>query len=101
MSKNERPTISRKDIIASVAELNDMTKADAEAAVIGVLDTIKGALEEGNNVAIHEFGIFSIKDVPAREGRNPATGEKIDIEACCKLAFKPSAGLKNTIKALD
>lgn len=100
MSQTKRETITRKDIISSVAELNDMTKADAEAAVLGVLDTIKGALEEGNNVAIHEFGIFSIKDVPAREGRNPATGEKLAIEACCKLVFKPSSGLKKTIKEL-
>lgn len=100
MAKNERATISRKDIISSVAELNDMSKADAEAAVVGVFDTIKGALEEGNNVAIFEFGTFTIKDVPGREGRNPASGEKIDIAPCCKVSFKPSSGMKATIKAL-
>jgi len=100
VAKNERNTISRKDIISSVSELNDLSKADAEAAVIGVFETIKGALEEGNNVAIFEFGTFTIKDVPAREGRNPATGEKLDIDACCKVSFKPSSGMKATIKAL-
>jgi len=100
MAKNERTTISRKDIISSVAELNDLSKADAEAAVIGVFETIKGALEEGNNVAIFEFGTFTLKDVPARVGRNPSTGEKIDIAASCKVSFKPSSGMKSAIKAL-
>lgn len=100
MAKNTRPTLSRKDIMASVSEMNDITKTDAEKATIAVFDTIRTALEEGNNVAIHEFGVFSIKDVPARQGRNPKTGESMEIPACCKLVFKPAAAFKRNIKEM-
>lgn len=100
MAKNERPTLSRKDIMASVSEMNDITKTDAEKATIAVFDTIRTALEEGNNVAIHEFGIFTIKNVPARKGRNPQTGAVVDIAACCKLVFKPAAAFKQNVKVM-
>jgi DNA-binding protein HU-beta len=94
----KRPILSRSDIIASVAEMNDLSKADAENAVLAVFDTIKGALLEGNDVQVHGFGKFFVKDVPARQAHNPKTGEKIQVEATKKMGFKPAANVKAEIK---
>jgi DNA-binding protein HU-beta len=94
----KRNTFNRKDIIASVSELNDLSKSDAEEAVVAVFDTVKGAITEGSNVAIHGFGIFKIKELPARKGRNPKTGETMDIPASCKVTFTPSAEFKAEVK---
>jgi len=89
--------ITKKALIESVAELNDVTRREAEKSVDSVIDTIKDALIEGMSVNIHGFGVFSVKDTAAREGRNPATGETIQIPAGKKLSFKPSSTLKNAI----
>jgi len=89
--------LTKKALIESVAELNDVTKREAEKSVDSVIDTIKDALIEGMSVNIHGFGVFSVKDTAAREGRNPATGATIQIPAGKKLSFKPSSTLKNAI----
>jgi len=89
--------LTKKALIESVAELNDVTKREAEESVDSVINTIKDALIEGMSVNIHGFGVFSVKDTAAREGRNPATGETIQIPAGKKLSFKPSSTLKNAI----
>lgn len=89
--------LTKKALIESVAELNDVTKREAEKSVDSVISTIKDALVEGMAVNIHGFGVFSVKETAAREGRNPATGETIQIPAGKRLSFKPSSTLKNAI----
>lgn len=94
----KKATLSRKELIAAIAELNDISKKEAENNVDGVLETIIEALLEGNNVAIHGFGTFSVKECAERQGVNPKTGAKITIAACSKLVFKPASSLKEHIK---
>lgn len=89
---------SKKDIAAAVADQLGITKKDAEAAVNAVFDEIAATLKDGGEVALSGFGKFVVMDKPARQGVNPATGEKIEIAASKALKFKPAKALKDEIK---
>ena len=89
---------SKKDIAAAVADQLGITKKDAEAAVNAVFDEIAATLKDGGEVALSGFGKFVVMDKPARQGVNPATGEKIEIAASKALKFKPAKALKAEIK---
>lgn len=89
---------SKKDIAAAVADQLGITKKDAEAAVSAVFDEIAATLKDGGEVALSGFGKFVVMDKPARQGVNPATGEKIEIAASKALKFKPAKALKDEIK---
>ena len=89
---------SKKDIAAAVADQLGITKKDAEAAVNAVFDEIAAPLKDGGEVALSGFGKFVVMDKPARQGVNPATGEKIEIAASKALKFKPAKALKDEIK---
>ncbi len=94
----KRPVLSKTDIINSVAEMNDLSKSAATDTVNAVFETIQGALLEGNDVQIHGFGKFFVKDVPARNARNPKTNETIQVAATKKSGFKPALAMKNAVK---
>lgn len=96
--KEKRNVMSKKDIVESVAELNDITKTLSAEIVDAVFTTITDAMLEDNDVQIHGFGKFSVKDTPARMAHNPKTKEKIEVAASRKVAFKPALSLKNQIK---
>lgn len=89
---------SKKDIAAAVADQLGITKKDAEAAVNAVFDEIAATLKDGGEVTLSGFGKFVVMDKPARQGVNPATGEKIEIAASKALKFKPAKALKDEIK---
>lgn len=76
-----------------------MSKADARKAVDDLLAAIVTAAGKGEEVSLTGFGKFKVKDVPARDGRNPATGETIKIAASRKLAFVPAKAVKDTLNA--
>jgi DNA-binding protein HU-beta len=73
-----------------VAEANDISKAKAKEIVTSVFASIIEAAKAGDEVAISGFGRFSVKARPAREGRNPRTGETLKIPASKSLGFKMS-----------
>ena len=73
-----------------VAEANDISKAKAKEIVTSVFTSIIEAAKAGDEVAISGFGRFSVKARPAREGRNPRTGETLNIPASKSLGFKMS-----------
>jgi DNA-binding protein HU-beta len=73
-----------------VAEANDISKAKAKEIVTSVFASIIEAAKAGDEVAISGFGRFSVKARPAREGRNPRTGETLNIPASKSLGFKMS-----------
>ncbi|MHC4909193.1 MAG: HU family DNA-binding protein [Planctomycetota bacterium] len=81
-------------IDAVAAELGD-SKASANKAVDAVIQSITAGLKEDEAVTIIGFGTFSRKERAARTGRNPATGEPMEIKASTTVGFKPSAALKN------
>ena len=97
------PTTSKEDqvtkaeFIDQVADRAGLSKKDASEAVDAVLETIEGALKRGSDVVFSGFGKFSVSQRSAREGRNPATGEKIQIAASRVPKFTAGASLKKAV----
>jgi len=90
--------MNKTELIAAISDLNDIPKSTVGPVLNACLETIAEALEEGEKVDLAGFGSFSITPVAARKGRNPATGETIDIPASNRVKFKPSAKLKRAVK---
>lgn len=87
--------MNKTELAEVVAVRTDLSKAKAQQMVDAVLGAIADNLSEGDGViAVPDFGRFSIKNVPARQGINPQTKEKITIEAHDKVVFKPSDNLR-------
>lgn len=91
--------MKKAELVAAVAQTADITKKDAEKAVSAVLDVITKALVEGDKVQLVGFGTFEVRHRDARTGKNPATGEEIQIAAANVPAFKAGKALKDAVKA--
>lgn len=89
--------MNKTDLVNVIAQETDVKKKDVETVVNATFDAIVAALKEGDKVQLIGFGTFEVKDVAEREGRNPATGEKINIAASKKPAFSASKVLKDTV----
>ena len=89
--------MNKNDLIAKVAETSDLSKADAGNAVDAVFDAVKGSLASGGDVRLVGFGTFSVANRKASEGRNPRTGEKIQIPASKQPKFKAGKALKDAV----
>ena len=89
--------MTKTEFIDEVAERAGLSKKDASAAVDAVLETIEGALKRGSDVTFSGFGKFTVSARSAREGRNPATGEKIQIAASNVPKFSAGAALKKAV----
>lgn len=89
--------MNKNEFIDKVADLADMSKADAGKAVDAVFDAITAALKSGDDVRLVGFGAFSASKRKAREGRNPRTGETIQIPASVQPKFSPGKGLKDAL----
>lgn len=91
--------MNKGDLIKAVADQAGLTKAQATDALDAVLNSITGALTEGDKVTLIGFGTFSINERAARTGRNPATGKAIKIAAKKQVKFKAGKGLDETVNA--
>lgn len=91
--------MNKAELIASVAEKSELTKKDAEKAVSAVLATIEEALANGDKVQLVGFGTFEIRERAARKGRNPQTGEEINIAAARVPVFKAGKALRETVSS--
>lgn len=91
--------MNKAQLIDAVAVVADLPKTVAGKALDAVLDCISESLVAGDMVALMGFGTFSVKERPARKGRNPKTGENIHIEASRVAAFKAGKSLKDSVKA--
>jgi DNA-binding protein HU-beta len=89
--------VNKADLIDSVADSTDMSKAEAGRALDAVLDGISGALSNGDQVALVGFGTFLVRERAARMGRNPQTGESIQIKASNTPGFKAGKALKDAL----
>lgn len=89
---------NKADLIDGVAAKSGLTKKDATAAVEGLFDVVTETLAEGERVQVIGFGTFEVRDRAARKGRNPQTGEEIQIPATKVPAFKAGKGLKDAVK---
>ena len=90
--------ISTTELANIIAEQTKSTKKAAKETVQLVLDAITAQLVEGNTVRLSGFGTFEVKDVAARTGRNPSTGEELQIEATKRVGFKAATALKGGVK---
>ena len=89
--------MNKNELAQQVSSQGGVDSGDAKKAVDAVFDVIAGELQSGNEVAIAGFGKFSVSDRAARQGVNPATGEKIQIKASKAAKFSPASGLKNKL----
>jgi DNA-binding protein HU-beta len=90
--------MNKAELINAIVEKSEMSKKDAEVALSAVIDSIKDALKAGEKVQIVGFGTFSVKERAARTGKNPATGETIQIAASKVPAFAAGKALKDEIQ---
>ena len=91
-------SVTKTELIEAVASSAGLTKDEAGKAVNAVFETITNTLKAGEQVSIVGFGSFSVKDRAARQGRNPQTGETIQIKASKLPAFKAGKALKDAIR---
>ena len=91
--------MTKTDLVNVVVAETNLKKKDAEAAVNVALAAISGALKDGDKVQLIGFGTFEVKNVAAREGRNPQTGETIKIAASKAPKFKAGKALKDQVNA--
>ena len=89
--------MNKNDLVASVASDSGLSKADATKAVDAVLEAITSSLKGGTEVRLVGFGTFSVSRRQATTGRNPRTGETIQIAASNQPKFKAGKGLKDAV----
>ncbi|AGA57991.1 Histone family protein DNA-binding protein, Hbs [Thermobacillus xylanilyticus] len=89
--------MNKSELVNKVAEITELSKKDAAKAVDAVFDAIAEALQNGEKVQLVGFGNFEVRERSARKGRNPQTGEPIEIAASKTPAFKPGKSLKEMV----
>jgi DNA-binding protein HU-beta len=89
--------MNKGEFIDAVAAKGEMTKADAANAVDAVLEAVTGALKDGDQVTLVGFGTFLVRKREARTGRNPRTGEPLQIKASNVPSFKAGKALKDAV----
>jgi DNA-binding protein HU-beta len=89
--------MNKSELIDAVAEAADISKASATRAVDAVVDNITASLKKDDQVTLVGFGTFVVRSRAARSGRNPQTGETIQIKASKVPAFKPGKALKDAV----
>jgi integration host factor subunit beta len=90
-------TLTKADLIAEVAATTGLLKKDADIVVNAALETMAEALRSGSQIEIRRFGSFRLRDRPARIGRNPRTGEPVQVPAKRVCYFKPGKTLKRIV----
>lgn len=90
--------MNKVQLIDSIADQAQLSKADAKKALDAFVDTTTDALKKGDRVALVGFGSFSVAERNARTGRNPQTGQTITIKAKKVVKFKAGSDLANTVQ---
>ena len=90
--------MTKTEFVDQVAAKSELGKGEAAKAVDAVLDTIEDTLQRGGEVTFSGFGKFSVAERGAREGRNPQTGERMQIAATRVPRFQAGSGLKKAVK---
>jgi DNA-binding protein HU-beta len=90
--------MNKTELVAEIAEKAGLSKKDSEAAVKAFIDAVSESLKKGDKVQLVGFGTFEVSERPARTGRNPQTGETIEIAASRTPKFKAGKALKDMFK---
>ena len=89
--------MNKGEFVGAVADAAEMTKADAERAVEAMFKVVKKALKSGDSISLVGFGTFSVRKRAARTGKNPKTGEALEIAATTVPTFKAGAAFKAAV----
>ena len=89
--------MNRKDLVETIAQQAGLSAAQADAALTAFVAGVTGAVADGDRVAIAGFGTFEPRERSARTGRNPQTGQPIEIAASVAPAFKPATAFKQAV----
>ena len=89
--------MNKSELIDAIASEADISKASAGRALDSMINSITGALSNGDSVSLVGFGTFNVKERAARTGRNPQTGETIQIKAAKVPGFKAGKALKDAV----
>ena len=87
--------MNKTELVAAMAEQTNLSKKDAEAALKAFVDVVSEELKKGDKVQLVGFGTFEVSERAAREGRNPQTGETMEIKASKTPKFKAGKALKD------
>jgi len=90
--------MNKTELVSNVAERAGLSKAEADRAINACIDSVAEALKGGDKVSLIGFGVFSVSERAARAGKNPATGEAIQIAAAKVPKFKAGKALKDAIQ---
>lgn len=90
--------MNKTELVAEIAEKAGLSKKDSEAAVKAFTDAVSESLKKGDKVQLVGFGTFEVSERPARTGRNPQTGETIEIAASRTPKFKAGKALKDMFR---
>ena len=91
--------MNKTELVAAIAEKAELSKKDAEAALKAFIDVVSEELKKGEKVQLVGFGTFEVSERAAREGRNPQTGETMEIKASKTPKFKAGKALKDMVNA--
>ncbi|SFR53855.1 HU family DNA-binding protein [Thiomicrospira sp. ALE5] len=89
--------MSKEALVEQIVANTGLSKKDATTAIGQVTQAVTDLMVKGQDVSLIGFGKFSVKDVPARTGRNPSTGAEIQIAARKQVKFTPGKGLKDSV----
>jgi DNA-binding protein HU-beta len=89
--------MSKEALVDQIVANTGLSKKDATAAISQVTQAVTDLMVKGKDISLIGFGKFSVKDVPARTGRNPSTGAEIQIAARKQVKFTPGKGLKDSV----
>src|SRR5262250_2056054 len=99
MSKHATSTLTKADLIEEVLNVTELPRKESETIVETIFDNIIAALQKGEKIEIRGFGSFRTRERRGRVGRNPKTGEKVDVPAKKIPYFKPSKELKDFVNS--
>ena len=89
--------MNTSELVTKIAEANSVSKTQAQEIVDSMLKRIMSAAANGEAISLPGFGKFKVKETPEREGRNPASGEKIKIATSRKLTYSPAKAVKELL----
>ena len=93
------PTMTKADLVEEVVRITELPRKESEAIVETIFESIIGALQSGDRIEIRGFGSFRTRQRRGRIGRNPKTGEKVEVPAKMIPFFKPSKELKDFVNS--
>ncbi|MFI3324578.1 MAG: HU family DNA-binding protein [Clostridia bacterium] len=89
--------MNKTELVSAISEKTGLSKKDAENATVAFIDAITNALTNGEKIQLVGFGTFEVRQREARTGKNPKTGEALEIAACKVPAFKAGKALKEVV----